>query len=92
MAELTIQERITETLSSKTKMAELLARISLFAFIMFAAYGWVSNEPRTIYTGIFFLVCFFGFLYAKRVLSARESSGRTFMGTTVQHYDETEKR
>jgi uncharacterized membrane protein len=59
-----------------------MAKLSLFATVLFVGYGWVSSQTGVIYTGMAFLIAFFGFFYAKRYLT-RVQHERTFHGSLV---------
>ena len=67
-------DEIKSYFTDKVKLLTLLAKISIFAAAMFLGYGYVSNEMRIMFTGAFFVICFFGFWYGKRILQAREDN------------------
>ena len=75
-------ETLTAYLTDRQKFCSLMAKISICAAMIFIAYGWlVTGSTQTIIIGMFFLICFFGFWYAKRKI-VKVEHGRTFFGTT----------
>lgn len=80
-----ISEIASSYLSDTVGFTRFMAKLSLVATFVFVAFGWVSQQTGTITIGMFFLICFFGFLYANRKLVARQSE-KTFHGIDVDQH------
>ena len=73
-------------LTDKVKFCTLMAKISLAAAIIFAGYGFVIGNNFTIMIGMFFAICFFGFMYGKRIVAGQKTT------SIKSYYDVNEQK